>query len=91
MPVKILKQEKNVLEMDLGDVDQSIAQLLVEKLNDANGVEFAAYKVAHPVVGTPCIIVRTKTDDPVRIVTKLLDKIKEEVEEFKKQFSEIAK
>ncbi len=91
MAVRIIKDEKNVLEIDLGDVDQSVAQLVVEKLNETKGVEFAAYKVAHPVVGTPYIIIKTKGANPAGLLEKKLEEIKKEVAEFKKQFSEIVK
>lgn len=91
MTVKILKSEKNILEIDLGEIDQSIAQLIVEKLNETKGVEFAACKVAHPVIGTPYLIVRTKGANPVGLVSKKLEEIKKEIGEFKKQFSEITK
>jgi len=91
MPVKILKQEKNVLELDLGEIDQSLASIMVQRLNEMKGVEFAAYKKEHPVIGTPHLVVKTKTSDPVKIVEKVLDDLKGEVAEFRKQFSELVK
>ena len=91
MTIKILKNEKNVLEIDLGDVDSSIAQILSERLQNTKGVEFVACKVTHPVIGTPHLIVKTKTADPVKLVTKEIEAVKKEVEDFKKQFSDIVK
>lgn len=91
MTIKILKNEKNVLEIDLGEVDHSIAQVVAERLQETRGVEFAACKITHPVVGTPHLIVKTKTANPVNLVTKQLEEIKKEVADFKKQFSDITK
>ncbi len=91
MTIKILKNEKNVLEIDLGEVDHSIAQIIAERLQETKGVEFAAYKITHPVVGTPYLIVKTKTANPVSLVTKQLEVIKKEIADFKKQFSDITK
>ncbi len=91
MTVKILKQDKNTLEIDLGEIDQSLAVILVEKLNETKGVEFAAYKREHPIIGTPHLIVKTKGSDPAKVVGKILGEIHKEVTEFRKQFSDIAK
>jgi len=91
MTIKIIRNEKNVLEIDLGEIDQSLARVIAEKLNETKGVEFAACKVQHPVVGTPYLVVKTKGADPAGLVTKKLEEIKKEVTEFKKQFSDIAK
>ncbi len=91
MVVKILVKEKNVLEIDLGDIDQSLAQLLAEKLSDDKEVEFASYKLEHPVVGTPKIYIRTKKENPEKLVLEKLEEIKKEVTDFKKQFQDIVK
>lgn len=91
MVVKILVKEKNVLEIDLGDIDQSLAQLLAEKLNEDKEVEFASYKLEHPTVGTPKIYIRTKKENPEKLVLEKLDGIKKEVLDFKKQFQDIVK
>jgi len=91
MEVKILVNEKNVLEMELGDADQSLAQLLAEKLNDDKDVEFASYKVEHPLIGTPKLYVRTKKGEPVKLVLEKLEEIKGELSEFRKQFSDLVK
>ena len=91
MTIKIIRSEKNILEIDVDHIDPSLAQLIVEKLNETKGVEFAAWKKAHPVVGTPHIIVKTKGANPVSLVTKKLEEIKKEVGDFKKEFSGIVK
>jgi DNA-directed RNA polymerase subunit L len=91
MDVKILTNEKNVLEMELKGADQSLAQLLAEKLSDDKDVEFASFKVEHPLVGEPKIFVRTKKGEPGKLVLEKLDEIKKEVTEFKAQFRDIVK
>ena len=91
MEVKILVNEKNVVEVDLGDMDQSLAQLLVEKLNEDKDVDFASYKVEHPLTGTPKIFLRTKKGDASKLLLEKLDEVKNEVLDFKKQFSDLVK
>ncbi len=91
MDVKILVNEKNTLEMDLSDTDQSLAQLLAEKLNADSDVEFASYKVEHPLVACTKLFVRTKKGDPAKLVLEKLEEIKSEVAEFRSQFIQITK
>lgn len=91
MEVKILVKEKNVLELEFGGGDQSLAQMLAEKLNADSSVEFAAYKVDHPLVALPRLVVRTKKGDPSKLVLEKLKEIKSEVADFRKQFLGIVK
>ncbi|MFH1520542.1 MAG: RpoL/Rpb11 RNA polymerase subunit family protein [Candidatus Micrarchaeota archaeon] len=91
MDVKLLVNEKHIIEMDLGDADQSLAQLLVEKLNEDSDVEFAAYKVEHPITATPKIYLRTKKGEASKLLLEKLDEIKNEVTDFKKQFLDVVK
>jgi len=91
MDAKILTNEKNVLEMELRGADQSLAQLLAEKLSEDKDVEFASFKVEHPIVGEPKIYVRTRKGEPGKLVLEKLDEIKKEVTEFKAQFRDIVK
>jgi DNA-directed RNA polymerase subunit L len=91
MDIKIIKQEKNLLEVDFGDVDQSIPQLLVTKLNQDKDTEMAAYKVEHPVMSSPMLILKTKKGDALKLFTETLEALKNDVEDFKKQFVEISK
>jgi DNA-directed RNA polymerase subunit L len=90
MDVKIILNEKNVLEIEL-DTDHSLAQVLAEKLNQDKDVDFAAYKVDHPMVAKPRLYVRTKKGDPTKIVLEKVKELKKEVAEFRKQFVDIVK
>lgn len=91
MDVKLLVNEKHVIEIDMGDSDQSLAQLLVEKLNEDKDVEFASYKVEHPLTATPKVYLRTKKGDPSKLLLAKLDEIRTEVNDFKKQFLDVVK
>ena len=91
MEVKVLLNEKNTLELELGNADQSLGQLLAEKLSAEKDVEFAASKVEHPLLGSVKLMVKTKKGDPAKLVLEKLDEIKSEVSDFRKKFVEIAK
>ena len=91
MEVKVIKKEKNVLELEFDGADQSLAQVLAQKLNEDKDVEFAAYKLEHPLIAQPRLVVRTKKGDPSKLLLSKLKELKDEVADFKKQFLEIAK
>lgn len=91
MDVKILVNEKNVLEMEMDGADASLAQLLAERLSGDKDVEFASYKVEHPLVARPKLYVRTKKGEPAKLVLETLREIRKEVADFRKQFLDIVK
>lgn len=91
MEVKILVNDKNTMELELGGVDVSLAQLLAEKLNEEKDVDFASYKLEHPLVGSPKLFVRTKKGEPGKLVLEKLEEIKKEVADFRSQFQDIVK
>jgi DNA-directed RNA polymerase subunit L len=91
MEVKILVSEKNILELELSDIDVSLAQLLAEKLTEEKDVEFASYKLEHPLIGSPKLYLRTKKGEPAKLVLEKLEEIKKEVMDFREQFKDIVK
>jgi DNA-directed RNA polymerase subunit L len=91
MEIKVLINEKNTVELDLAGVDHSLAQMLAEKLNEEKDVEFASYKVEHPLVGTPKLYLRTKKGEAAKLVLEKLEEIRKEVLDFRGQFQDIVK
>ena len=91
MEAKVLFNEKNTLELELVGMDQSLAQLLAEKLNQDKKVEFVASKVEHPLISPPKIFVKTKTGDAGKLVLEKLEEIKKEVSDFRKELLDIVK
>lgn len=92
MEVKFITKEKNMVEVEVAGFDTSLLNSIVEKLINAKGVEMAAYKVEHPLVGIPTLMVKTKgATDAASLILKTLDEIENETEEFKKKFSGMLK
>jgi DNA-directed RNA polymerase subunit L len=86
MEIKIIKSEKNELEVEFGGADTSIPMLLVSRLNEDKGVEFAGFKKDHPIVGHPRVLLKTKKKDAAELLLEKLDELKTEVETLKKEF-----
>ncbi|MDP7976369.1 MAG: RpoL/Rpb11 RNA polymerase subunit family protein [Thermoprotei archaeon] len=76
--VKIKRSDDQNLEFDLEDSDQTIANMLVDKLREDSHVTFAAYRVAHPLLGVPTIRVSTDGEEkPVEAVRKAVEALSE--------------
>ncbi|MFP3950199.1 MAG: DNA-directed RNA polymerase subunit L [Candidatus Micrarchaeia archaeon] len=87
MEIKLIKKEKTELEFEVAGADPTIPELLIQKLNEAAGVENAAYKVEHPIVGNPRIYVKVKRGDPVAAVEKAAKSLGKDISEFRKDVS----
>ncbi|MBS3141655.1 DNA-directed RNA polymerase subunit L [Candidatus Woesearchaeota archaeon] len=84
MEIKVIKQEKDLLEFELVGQDSTYCNLLKDALWQDKDVEFAAFKVDHPLTSSPTVIVKTRKGSPNKAV---LDAI----ESLKKRFSELEK
>jgi DNA-directed RNA polymerase subunit L len=85
MEMKILKLDKDEMEIELGNL--TIAEILRVYLNKDDDVAFVAWKRDHPTEN-PILKVKTKgksakkaVNDAINSITKDLDKI---LEDFKK-------
>ncbi|MEK6981407.1 MAG: RpoL/Rpb11 RNA polymerase subunit family protein [Candidatus Micrarchaeota archaeon] len=88
MEIEIISEEKNVLEFKIVGCDEVLARLLAEKLTADKDVEFAAYKLDHPLIKSPCVVVKTKKKKAYDLVLEKLEEMKDEIVEFKKQFKQ---
>ncbi len=85
MEIKILKDEKNELEINLDN--QTIAELLRVYLNEESGVDLAVWKREHP--SKPIIfLIKTSGKSPKKALQDVISKIEKEtsgiLSEFKK-------
>lgn len=60
MQVKVLKEDERGFELEIIGGDHGICNLLVDYLNNIEEVRFAAYKVEHPLISNPKILVSLK-------------------------------
>ena len=59
MELKKLREGENVLEIEISEESHTFLNLLREALKDIDSVLFAAYKIRHPVLASPMMVVRT--------------------------------
>jgi len=76
LTVKIKKSDERSLEFDLEGSDQTMASAIVDKLREDPHVTFAAYRVAHPLIGTPTLRLTTdESEKPIDAVNKAIKEL----------------
>ncbi len=90
---KIVKSEKNLLEAEILDEDKhTLPNLLVKYLLKDERVEYAGYRVPHPLVSYPRILIRTKEGfAPTDVLKDIIEKIVKDINEFEKAFMKVLK
>jgi DNA-directed RNA polymerase subunit L len=74
MEIKILKDEKNVLDVEIGNV--TIVELLRVYLNE-NGAKMAVWKRDHPSKNP---VLHIEADDPKKILKEAISQINSEID-----------
>ena len=87
MQIKILKQEKEELEIELDNL--TIAELLRNELWNEE-VEVSAWKREHPTKN-PVLIIRTKGKDAKKVLLDAIEKIQAKNQEILKEFKKAFK
>ncbi|MEM5828470.1 MAG: DNA-directed RNA polymerase subunit L [Candidatus Aenigmatarchaeota archaeon] len=88
MEVKVLKEEKNVLLVELVGESETFANLLREELWNVRGVVEAAYIREHPELSQPKLWIKTEginAREALKIaIDNLIKKLKDLKEKYKK-------
>jgi len=86
MEVKILRENKNELELELESL--SIAEILRVYLNKDNEVTFAAWKREHPTK-KPILLVKTKGKSPKKAIDEAISLITKELDVIESDFKKL--
>jgi DNA-directed RNA polymerase subunit L len=89
MKLDVVTNEKNTLEFYIEGERHTLPNMLKEKIAAADGVEFCAYKLDHPLDKRAKFIVKTSGKSPKKIVEDSIKEVKEELNEFKKEFEKL--
>src|SRR3989338_6880649 len=82
MEIKVLAQEEDYIELELVGEEQGFANALRELLINDRNVVFAAYRVDHPQISSPRLMVRTKSGSPLVAIKDAVKKLKKYSSEF---------
>src|SRR3989344_1981383 len=92
MDLDLIRKQKNLLEFEIKGERHTFLNLLRSYLLKDAGVEFASYRLEHPMDNDAKFIVRTKDSETAeKALTKACDEIDSDLEEFAKQFKKAIK
>ena len=77
-----MEESKSKLVFELNGETHTFCNALKDELLHVKGVEIAAYKIDHPLVGIPTFIIETKGIEPRKAIKQALANLKKKTNEF---------
>ncbi len=87
MKIRVLEKSEKSLKIEIIGEGHTFCNLLRDFLLRNPNVEFAAYKIDHPLISNPVFYVRTKDGKPDEALKKATEDIIVALEDFKRVFS----
>jgi len=84
MEIKVLEEKKNKLVVSMEGETHTLCNALVKELWNDKHVKAAAYKIDHPLVGVPNLMVETDGADPRKTINSAIDRLAKAADDFKK-------
>ena len=87
MKVKVLEEKKNRLTIEIKGEGHAFCNALKKELWNDSHVKVSAYKIAHPLVGVPTLVVETDGKEaPKKALTEAAKRLGKETDKFKTAF-----
>lgn len=83
MEIKVLSEEKDFIELEIKDETHTFCNVLRDELTRHDEVSFSAYKIEHPLVSQPVLIVKTKEGKPRKALEKAVSSLKAEIKSIR--------
>ncbi|UCG37608.1 MAG: DNA-directed RNA polymerase subunit L [Candidatus Bathyarchaeota archaeon] len=88
MKVKIMKQKKNELKIEIEGESHTLCNVVQKTLLEDNRVDFAGYHIPHPLTASPQLYVRTKgKSKPDTVLKAAVKQIKKDTASFRKELA----
>ncbi|HLC39261.1 MAG TPA: RpoL/Rpb11 RNA polymerase subunit family protein [archaeon] len=91
MEVKILKEEKDAVLVEIGGETISFANLLRQESWTDKSTAEAAHMKEHPYLSQPKVFVKSSRGSPRTILEKTAERISDQAKEFKEEFKKALK
>jgi|Deesub1362A_J573_1020465.scaffolds.fasta_scaffold03786_2 DNA-directed RNA polymerase subunit L len=86
-----MMKTENELKIEIKGEDHTLLNLLRITLLEYPSVETVWYDVSHPLVSSPLLYLKTKDEDPIELLRKVLKRLKEDLDEMENKFKEALK
>jgi DNA-directed RNA polymerase subunit L len=91
MEIQVIKNEKEYLEIAIKGEEYGLVNALKEILLEDKSVEFAAYRMDHPLVASPVLMIRVSEGSPLFALRSAVKKLKKHATDFKEAVQEAKK
>jgi len=90
--INLVRYEKNIIELELKDGDQTIANLIAKYAIKRSDVAYSSYIVPHPLKKDIKIVITTSGEkDPLQVVKEILKSIAGDASTFLSLFETVMK
>lgn len=86
MEIKVLKDEKDRLEVELTGETHTLANALTEECYTDSKVASATYAISHPLTAQPKFTIITKTGTAKKALKDAADRLEKEASDFEAKF-----
>jgi len=86
LELKVISKTENELKVEIKGEDHTLLNLLRTALLEYPSVEVVWYDISHPLVSEPLLYIKTKDEDPVELLKKVLKGLKEDLDEMEMKF-----
>ena len=83
MEIDVIKSERDYLEIVIKGEEYGLANMLKELLLEDDKVEFAAFRMDHPQIDNPVLMVRTSEGSPLSALKGAVKRLKRQAADFK--------
>lgn len=89
MEVRILKKTDREMQLEIAGEDHTLGNMIAKEALRHPSVEYAAYRIPHPLLGKLEIsIVVKEGSDPQKVLVEVVDRLIEQIESFRKAVEE---
>jgi len=91
MEINMITDEKTKLEFELVNEDHTFCNVIRKELWNNEDVNSAAYRIHHPLVSQPVILIETQKSDAKKALITSIESLRKKVAELKTTFSKTLK
>ncbi len=86
MELKIIEQTEKKLVIDIVGEDHTFCNALKDELAQDENIKFASYRIDHPLLGTPRILIEMKKGEPIKALQGAAKRLKKNLEKIREEF-----
>lgn len=89
MELHILKEDKDLLQIEIKEADHTFCNILRNELWNFDDTSFASYNIKHPLVSSPVFAIKVKKGKPKKLLLDAVESLKSKTKELRSLISKI--